>query len=172
MARRVTVTVIFPIVALFALCYALFVGIRSASRTRRFGRDAGAALWCLALAILSFPVAARLREMRLSRCAAIARRGDEVVSALERYRELHGAYPQNLKEACSRPCGETGLAAYPHFQYRSPASAQPEVPYEILLPMPYGANGDVLLYWPTTDYPDNLYSGGVVPVGSWAYIWE
>lgn len=35
-----------------------------------------------------------------------------------------------------------------------------------------GLNWDVFFYWPTEDYPENIYGGYVERIGKWAYVYE
>jgi len=64
------------------------------------------------------------------------------------------------------------FSTYSDWDYKKGDGKQPFGEFELSLNMLYGSNGDRLFYWPNSAYPEIVYSGGVVPLGSWAYTRE
>ena len=116
-----------------------------------------------------------LFELRYLGARACAERADSILLALRTYKRDHGQYPQQLDQLVPAYLPAVPLAgafAYSDWQYRKGDGKQMFGEFELSLAMLYGANGDLLFYWPNADYPEIVYSGGVVPLGAWAYTRE
>ena len=113
-----------------------------------------------------------------------ARRAQPIVAALEAYHADRGNYPPALSELVPdhlpRVPG-TGMVAYPHFSYeraarvpgrsRTRSGASPA--YDLYVDCPLLILGfDTFHYWPSQDYPDEMWGGGVERVDGWAYVHE
>jgi hypothetical protein len=45
-------------------------------------------------------------------------------------------------------------------------------PWELTIPCYELGGWDVLVYWPTHDYPAQMHGGSTEPIGEWAYVHE
>ena len=82
----------------------------------------------------------------------------EMVRSLPRYVSLEHKPFTELKEFLGEPAGMRILR-------NSPWELRIECSNGIL-------NWDVFFYWPTKDYPQNIYGGSTERIGEWAYVHE
>lgn len=183
MVQGVAVGLIIPtIVPLFVFPPVLFYGLSA----RVLRRDWTPPFrWCHVgpkVAILSTLLAwtslfakEPLFELRYLTARACAKRAESILGALRTYKRDHGQYPQQLEQLVPAYLPEVPLAgafAYSDWKYRKGDGKQLFGEFELSLSMLYASSGDRLFYWPNARYPEVVYSGGVVPLGTWAYTRE
>jgi hypothetical protein len=103
-------------------------------------------------------------------------RGNRIVEAIDRYRARESKLPASLEDLVPRDLEsipDTGMAAYPWFQYLVASEANSLVAsYELRVDVYKFLQFDVLVDWPERNYPDVMYGGGVERMGDWAYVHE
>lgn len=107
--------------------------------------------------------------------ARLARRAQPLVVAVERFRAETGHSPSSLAELVPKYIAEvppTGMIGYGPFEYREQSKRSQAAGYELSVPCGSGMNWDVFVYWPSGDYPEFMYGGGVERMGGWAYVHE
>lgn len=111
---------------------------------------------------------------RKARFEMVSSTGMVVVEAIQKYSVEHGAPPPNLQALVPQYLPfvpQTGLRDYPTFQYQ--VSANSNAPWEVRVECSSGfLNWDVFFYWPTEDYPKQIYGGSTELIGKWAYVHE
>lgn len=106
---------------------------------------------------------------------ATTRRGQQIISAIERHRSDHHRPPSNLKELVGRyipAIPGTGLAGFPEFDYQLPNQGAEFKTYELSVNAMRGMGFDRFVYWPEKEYPDQLYGGATERIRDWAYVHE
>lgn len=82
----------------------------------------------------------------------------EMVRSLPRHVSLEHTPFAALKEFLGEPTGMRTLR---------------NSPWELRIECSKGVlNWDVFFYWPTKDYPQNIYGGTTEQIGEWAYVHE
>lgn len=121
--------------------------------------------------------------------------GQVIISALNEYKLKNNIYPKSLIEL-GIAVPNTNVCAYPNFTYvlsksdsddmndmvakaqkneslSINAAANNTGGYELTVEMPMGIlNWDVLVYWPSENYPDHLKGGSAQHYGKWIYVNE
>ncbi len=138
-------------------------------------------LWLAAAFALGFAIAVPaipgVRALRMWGVRHVPDRAQPLLSALTRYHEERDRYPAALSELVPTYLPRvpyTGMMGYPDFDYRHPGEAREEAGgYDLYVSCGMSMfNFDSLHYWPSQDYPDKMYGGGVERVDSWAYVHE
>lgn len=116
------------------------------------------------------------RRDRVRRVVPAAERAQPILSALARYQQDRGKYPETLNELIPQYLTEipsTGVTKYPSFYYlKTPRHGLSEVGYELGVPCVSFHGFDRFFYWPTEVYPDHLNGNDIERVGKWAYMHE
>lgn len=116
---------------------------------------------------------------RMSGMRSFAIRSEAVVTAIHKYERDHGEPPSNLDSLVPtylNAVPETGMAAYPEYQYHYGIDALERFygnPWALTVftPRPL-INFDMMVYLPKQNYPERGYSGVLERVASWAYVHE
>lgn len=128
--------------------------------------------------IILFTHLERSRYKRIFRDSftAVTIRVQNLISAIEAYKEAKGNYPSDLKSLVPEFISEipnTGLAGYPTFEYRKADTTTIFKQYELLIKTPSGGiNWDVFVYWPEGNYPEYFYGGYPERIEEWVYVHE
>lgn len=110
--------------------------------------------------------------------AHVAWNAAPLVDAIDRYTRDHGAPPDHLEALVPRYLSAvpwTGLVAFRSFEYDvcEPRRCAGDTPWELRVLVSRGMiNWDVLVYWPTHEYPEQMHGGVVQRMGDWAYVHE
>ena len=106
----------------------------------------------------------------------VAVSAQDLIWAIETYKESEGNYPPDLRSLMSKFISEipdTGLAGYPTFRYKTANADTIFKKYELLVDTPSGGiNFDVFVYWPEGNYPEYFYGGVLELIENWAYVHE
>jgi hypothetical protein len=110
---------------------------------------------------------------RVRGLAGLAERSAKVVAAIERYERQEGRPPDALSDLVPfylEAIPETGIAAYPAYEYEHGERARSTYGdrWSLAVPMTAGSF-DVFYYVPSRIYPSR---GSVDRVGDWAYVHE
>lgn len=117
--------------------------------------------------------------IRMNGIRAFTVRSQPLISAIKGYERDHSSPPPFLdalvpKYLSSVPT--TGMMAYPKYEYHTGPEAEQEYadnPWVLLVCTPSGGiNFDMVLYFPSQNYPERGYGGSLRPVGDWAYVHE
>jgi hypothetical protein len=102
----------------------------------------------------------------------------ELIAAIERYKDDHGAPPTHLDGLVPGYLSEipgTGLAGFPHFEYHVLADHESyQGRFELFMPCPYSYAGpSALVYWPKENgylhsWPQDAEMR--LPGGDWVYV--
>ena len=115
-------------------------------------------------------------HIRMQAFQRLAERSDSLIQAVESYNSTHGHYPEsliNLVPECIPAIPNTGMGAYPNYEYRSGTNTWHENPYVLYVNTPRGGiNWDMFLYFPKQNYPEKGFCGALERVGTWAYVHE
>ena len=124
-------------------------------------------------------------KIRKSSFECVSQRAVVIIQAIESYREHKNEPPESLDSLVPEYIGaipDTGIRAYPTFEYETPESAAEyhknilekyDVPYELRVNCSLGIlNWDCFIYWPSESYPDNIYGGPTELINKWAYVHE
>lgn len=157
---------------LVALC-ALLGGLLVAPL--RPGHGLRAAAWgavglCSWMAMTT--AAGRVRRASL---LAATERARPLIAAIDRFEQRRGAPPLALAALVPDylpAVPDTGLPAYPQFEYaRSAAPEGPTTPrWQLRLSCPLLMDADELVYWPGETYPAQRFGGAVSRLGGWALV--
>lgn len=113
-----------------------------------------------------------LRTQAFSQLAVRAR---PLVAAINSFEKKNGPPPETLSQLVPtylKQVPQTGMRAYSNYKYEV-LEDNKNSPWELSVPCSQGPfNWDVFFYWPTRKYPDEIYGGGVQPIGDWAYVHE
>lgn len=116
------------------------------------------------------------RNIRHQGFANVAQRSQSVVSAIHRFEARFGRPPDNLEQLVPEfltNVPDTGIAAYPKYEYLTPADALYEGNRWILKVNAISGSGwDVFLYFPLQNYPSAGYGGTIERIEDWAYVHE
>lgn len=110
--------------------------------------------------------------------AACAERAQPLVDAITRFAQERRKPPAKLEDLVPAFLSEvpgTGVSAYPRFEFdQVGGEGQPHgSDWELRVSCPKGVlNWDVFFYWPSQDYPQQIYGGSVQRIGTWAYVHE
>jgi len=115
---------------------------------------------------------ARGNRDRVRLVAPAAERAQPILSALARYQQDKGKYPEALNELVPdylEAIPATGVDKYPRFYYfKAPRHELSGGSYELGVPCTSFHGFDRFFYWPTEVYPDHLNGNGIERVGKWA----
>jgi hypothetical protein len=113
------------------------------------------------------------RRPAVERCVEGAR---PLVDAIRKYESEQGTRPATLEELIPRYLADipnTGLGAFPVFEYTTEDTHGDGEPWSLRVPTSLGmVNWDMLLYLPSQRYPQYGYGGRLERVGDWAYVHE
>lgn len=120
-----------------------------------------------------FIISSRIRTRAFE---AAGENGEPIIAAISGYYSDNGEYPEMLTELVPDYLLEvpwTGLIGYPEFYYFKPNDRNLVADYELGIFCGEGIlNWDRFFYWPSEQYPDVIYGGGVERIGRWAYVHE
>jgi hypothetical protein len=165
---------VFPPISLYALLLRVMRKDFSHA-TKPWNLTLGGMLFVTALAWTTPFVCSPLFIGRHAGARACAQKGDAILQALARYQADNQTYPEDLHMLVPKylpAIPMAGALAYSDWHYQRGSETAPFEGFELSLPMLYGMSGDRLFYWPSEKYPDFIYSGRVVRLGSWAYTHE
>lgn len=110
---------------------------------------------------------------------SFANRSQSLITAIHSYEQQHSRPPDSLNDLVPDylpAIPETGMGAYPEFEYYSGPDAQERFgsnPWALQVQTPSGGiNFDVILYFPNQNYPETGYGGSLQRIGFWAYVHE
>jgi hypothetical protein len=143
----------------------------------RQGRDV---LWGLALCgicAVAFVSFHRVNWWFRSRAIVrVVRQAAPLTAAIRAYSAAQGGPPPSLEALVPRflpRVPETGMGAYPRFEYAVGAEAPAGEPWALTVSTSLGIlNWDILLYLPSGRYPAQGYGGELERFEDWAYVHE
>jgi hypothetical protein len=170
----------YPVLGLAGAITALFIPRRPRLRATLGRLSAALLAGTLGMIALIVP----LDILRMSGMQSAARRAQPLIAALETYRADRGKYPASLSDLVPdylHRVPATGMLGYPQFSYdrearvpgrsRTRSGASPA--YDLYVDCPLLLLGfDTFHYWPSQDYPDQMWGGGVERIDGWAYVHE
>lgn len=108
----------------------------------------------------------------------LAERSKPLIQAIHSFESLHGSPPTDLNALVPGFLPEipdTGMAAYPRYEYRTAEKAAEYEgnPWTLTVFTPSGGiNFDQFMYFPKQNYPEKGYGGWLERVADWAYVHE
>ena len=110
-------------------------------------------------------------------------RSKPLINAIEKYNVDYGTYPDELEDLVPYyipKVTSTGIPLYPQYAYKPPdeystsryKSSYKRESYKLWFSCPGFLNNDRIFYWPSKNYPQQIYGGWVERVGDWAYVHE
>jgi hypothetical protein len=121
----------------------------------------------------------RLRGVaRTAVFAACAQRAQPLVDAITRFEKERGSPPARLEDlvpAYLPVVPGTGLPDFPRFDFGRAQKPRDglEQEWELTIRCTWGfVSFDTFFYWPSQDYPQQIYGGWVERIGTWAYVHE
>jgi hypothetical protein len=166
---------IFP--AFGALAYLLASPVLLIPRDSRRQRLRRCGL-CLVLVVCTIAGLRFAGSIRNEAFHRLAQHSNGLVTAIKNYERSHGAPPPSLNSLVPSfldAIPDTGLAAYPDYQYfvGDVARRYEQNPWILVVPTPSGGiNFDEFLYFPLQNYPQRGYGGRLQRMGDWAYVHE
>ncbi len=134
-------------------------------------------VWFLCLFVF-FHLSTEINNHRRKTFADLAKRSKPIITAINKYEEEHGAYPEKMQDLIPLYLPDipyTGIPLYPDYEYELSHKKDwhPMKNYELRVKCPSGGiNFDVFFYWPERNYPENIYGGYVERIEDWAYVHE
>ena len=116
--------------------------------------------------------------VRMSAFERLADRSALLVEAIKSYDTNEGSPPKELIDLVPKYLSEipeTGMNAYPEYEYQSGDGAKSYEgnPWVLIVYTPSGGiNFDMFVYFPKQNYPKHAYSSWLENIGNWAYCHE
>ena len=144
---------------------------------REFRRDALNSLCCASIYVLiGIQLALLTSPVRIHGFRRLALRSRPLVAAIQEFVTHDGRPPVTLEELvprCLAKVPNTGMPAYPTYQYSTDMKRWGGNPWVIYVECPSGGiNFDMFVYFPKQNYPATGYGGSLERVGDWAYVHE
>lgn len=116
------------------------------------------------------------RDIRQQGFVALAQRSRPLVSAIRDFENKFARPPDSLEQLVPEfltSVPDTGIAAYPKYEYMTPDDDSYEGNRWILMVNTLSGSGwDVFLYFPKQNYPSAGYGGTIERIEDWAYVHE
>ena len=166
--------------AIPAAIYFLIAGLVKRRERDKSAQSFSQLVPCVCMGTLGLLTLWGSEKIRHTAFERAAETGNDVLTAIDRFKNDDGAYPDNLERLVPKYLAQvpsTGLIGYPDFYYckrGDPACRiDSDAEYELGIRCPSGGvNWDVFFFWPDQDYPVFVYGGGVERIGKWAYVHE
>jgi hypothetical protein len=134
-------------------------------------------VWGLFGVLAAFGLGRLRGDARDAAFAVCAVRAQPLVDAISRFEHERGRPPSRLEDLVPAFLAEvpgTGLSAYPRFELDRPGGeARTAAAWELQVRCSKSFfDFDVFFYWPTQNYPREIYGGWVERIGTWAYVHE
>ncbi|MDP3506646.1 MAG: hypothetical protein Q8T09_01525 [Candidatus Melainabacteria bacterium] len=105
----------------------------------------------------------------------LADRSKPLIAAITHYQKDHDGPPAKLELLVPKYIDQipnTGLGAYPDYEYSTPGtSLGQEASWELSVDCPAGFfKFDAFYYLPTEKYPEDVFGGYLEPIRNWAYF--
>lgn len=113
--------------------------------------------------------------VRMKQFEDLVDRSKPLIAAIALFEKGHGRPPAKLELLVPKYISgvpNTGLGAYPNYDYNTPSTSQgPEAPWGLSVDCPVGFfKFDAFYYLPTEKYPEDVFGGYLEPIKSWAYF--
>jgi len=132
----------------------------------------------LVYGVLFFMMMRASLKIRSNTFDKAGKRGETIITALEKYKSDKGEYPSELTGLVPDNLSEipwTGIIGYPEYVYRRGDNDIQEIEgsYELRINCTSGGiNFDRFIYWPNEKYPDTVQGNWIERIGKWAYVHE
>ncbi len=132
---------------------------------------------CSAAYLVALFVSMRVGEyIRMNAFHQLAERSQPLVGAIHAFEQRHKHPPESLRALVPEfipSIPNTGMAAYPEYDYLTPATNWDGNSWVLRVPTSLGVlNWDQFIYFPLTNYPASGYGGSLERVEDWAYVHE
>ena len=117
-------------------------------------------------------------RLRIAAFHKLAKRSEPLVQAIKNYELQYGSPPADLENLVPEflpSIPQTGMGAYPEYEYKVGGEAQKfaKDTWCLVVDTPLGGlNWDIFIYFPNRDYPERVDSGVFEKVRDWAYLHE
>jgi len=117
-------------------------------------------------------------KVRMAAFHKLSKRSEPLVNAIKTYESKYGTPPASLEGLVPDflpKLPQTGMGAYPEYQYKVGQEAQEFAQDEwcLVIGTPSGGiNFDIFIYFPNQNYPEHGYGGVLERTGDWAYVHE
>ena len=115
-------------------------------------------------------------RIRMEAFHQLAELSQPLVGAIRAFEQKNGHPPESLRALVPEfipSVPNTGMAAYPDYDYLAPATNWNGNPWVLRVSTSVGVlNWDQFMYLPLTNYPASGYGGSLERVGDWAYVHE
>ena len=144
---------------------------------RRVRTFAGAVVLSSAAFVMAVGIAFAIGEsVRMRAFRDLAERSKPLIAAVYAFEKTYGHPPESLQALVPefmQSVPFTGMAAYPNYEYKTPAADYDDNPWVITVFTPSGGiNFDQFMYFALTNYPKAGYGGTLERVGDWVYVHE
>jgi hypothetical protein len=136
------------------------------------------AVFCVGYLITASICFAAANRVRIYGMHRLAERTEKLITAIREHEARYGRPPaalENLVPEFLTFVPDTGIAAYPKFEYLTGEKAKEwnDNPWVLYVKTPLGGiNWDMFMYFPNENYPGSGYGGTLERVGKWAYVHE
>ncbi len=145
-------------------------------RTRR--HSLLVAVFCISY-VMTFVASLTLaKRVRIYGLHSVAERAQGLIGAIGAYEARYGKPPTSLENLVPEflpSVPDTGIAAYPKFEYSigDSEAARNGNPWMLYVSTPVTPlDWDMFVYFPNQNYPSSGYGGTLERVGKWAYVHE
>lgn len=117
-------------------------------------------------------------KVRMAAFHELAKRSGTLVQAIKTYESKYGSPPASLENLVPEflpSIPQTGMGAYPEYEYKVGEEAQDfaKDAWCLVVYTPLaGFNWDIFIYFPSQNYPEQGYGGVSEKVEDWAYVHE